>query len=1563
MCIKSVQSPRTLFITTVIALRIPLLALVYRYYLCTVARFYYIHIPFFTMHEPSERLRWAIINDHLSMVMRIIKRNPDLLENPNPENGWTSLHYAGYHGRYLVCVFLIQSGHDRDEISLDFERNTPLHLAAKQNQEQTVHYLSQHLRRCLDWPNNDLDTPLIVAAKAGHQPCITLLLDFGADVDKSGKDGNRAIHISAAYGHLKAIRTLVDRKADTSKPNDLGWTPLDYSYSYQVKEYMSTLINERRKNTPAGNHGTPYTPFSKPAQQQKSPLKSQKPAPKPANYPLSSSNTSTQTITLSTGAPSSNPLGNQTSAFASTKLPTGVHANAPSAPSPLHHSTILNVPVVAKPQNFHAQKYQFPLPPPPTSFPSQPTPISSPKFRPATVAKPPARPEPVTPQPLDHPNQQGLPYPSSRNVNPQYSPVISGTSSPRSRSGSSTAVSSPSPSNQPPLPPVPSTPGNTSRSASNPTQQSNSLSPSPANVSPQNFKNNVFGGPYTQSQPVQTSPSPRSNSLASPSTSPINLKSSPNNNTQKEVSQITSPPVVLKPHTQPLQPINSAPVFFGPPLQSRGQDTLSTQDILSDPIRNQPVMNHKVPIKKTSMPLLTPTSQSVTPSIQLNSKGSAHSLRPSKSAQSLKPSPKLTPIVNFDSPPLPPPPYSTTGITPNWKSPSSSSSSNSSSPSSPVIPHAYNNPHSSSTPDFPYHKQHFPISPPKHNPAAVSASKHAVALSNNPAAPRLIPNSNGTMQQIPDHMLFQAPHPPASLSPKKTSPSLSSVSTELSPSGSPHNSAGLPAILGLADLLASKTSTQNLGSIPSSVNLNHSQGPQRPSPSNYRPSPSNSSSPSPHANPSMHVNPQGRTQPLNLNRRRRPSDVIDLASNEQSSSNSFYKLNPGPGSRQVVSATNLSSSGNTLPLSSTGLLQTQPIDQLNPYDQKSQDSNLPKPSFYELGKSQGNRSVPNLDRPTKVQKYQHHQRGYPQTNIPNQLVDVPAVGLFHSNSSGSPSPIVPPPIPPKRIFSGKRTPPDNIKPKTHESLSESHPPFPPKSIHRKLNPATENEYPLSDPSQKQGEHGKDQEQNRGQPKNHIVAGPKMMHPKPVKPAKPAHLNSFVRTPSPRNQISPITTVPSTDNTDSSETSNNKNASLTPSDSTMAKSGYDAVSRSVSAGSSSTIGPVGSLASNGLKASANHGNKSGGRLAPFAQGDGELALLNTSASSSSSSLATLMAGNNWQSESPDITIDRIMSTGPHYINHNIINSDRNQLKHLDEPSKTDNVDQNGSRETEQRSTVNETSSFLQPLHTQESNSSLSSVSSVSSAVSASSANSGHSAQSLHSTQSMASGNSANSGTSNSSSQSAASSVAIHPIHSGPSTHLQHSVYSGSSHGSVSMLKQARNHVKDIREQHTGDRKKKEKDQHAESDGHSSSSFNLKKPHNILQQIASHYTSPIQQAYNYRDQREREKEARAAYQLQHDAFPFSNSNSSHINSTNSSSSSSSPSSKQSLSASTHSYTSRLGLSSHKHSRKSSGSSLSSVDSVQILPLSPKSSTGLSSKFGSPRSPKRERKSFDR
>ncbi|KAJ8100488.1 ankyrin repeat-containing domain protein [Lipomyces tetrasporus] len=204
------------------------------------------------MQTPSSRLRRAIISNSHTIVERLIRRFPDLLLNTDMTNGWTSLHYAAYHGHFEICVYLTLLGHDADEISLDTLGYTPLHLSALKNHEQTTHFLAQKFPHTLDMPTSSSKTvgytPLILASKEGNDASVNILLDFGAEIDKSDSEGSRAIHFASEFGHKKVMKTLIERGADYKSSNLLGWTAMQYSFSSSSRSYLSaiTLEVERR---------------------------------------------------------------------------------------------------------------------------------------------------------------------------------------------------------------------------------------------------------------------------------------------------------------------------------------------------------------------------------------------------------------------------------------------------------------------------------------------------------------------------------------------------------------------------------------------------------------------------------------------------------------------------------------------------------------------------------------------------------------------------------------------------------------------------------------------------------------------------------------------------------------------------------------------------------------------------------------------------------------------------------------------------------------------------------------------------------------------------------------------------------------------------------------------------------------------------------------------------------------------------------------------------------------------------------------------------------------------
>lgn len=194
------------------------------------------------MLEPEIRLRQSIIDGNLLVVKRLLKRFPDLLENIDPLNGWSSLHYASFNGRYLVCVYLISLGHDKNETSKTFKNNTCVHLSLMNGHEQTTHLLLQHFQNLLNNKGENGFTPLHVSALKDYFKCVEMLLSFGADINAIDDEGNNALHISMKYNSLNTIGVLLNANIDVDCLNNAGLKPVDVAASFQTESYYNNLL-------------------------------------------------------------------------------------------------------------------------------------------------------------------------------------------------------------------------------------------------------------------------------------------------------------------------------------------------------------------------------------------------------------------------------------------------------------------------------------------------------------------------------------------------------------------------------------------------------------------------------------------------------------------------------------------------------------------------------------------------------------------------------------------------------------------------------------------------------------------------------------------------------------------------------------------------------------------------------------------------------------------------------------------------------------------------------------------------------------------------------------------------------------------------------------------------------------------------------------------------------------------------------------------------------------------------------------------------------------------------
>ena len=168
-------------------------------------------------------LHLACAEGHLKCAHLLVNVGSRLNE-PDDDN-WTPLILAAFFGHEEVASELLQRGADIHVKSKEHGR-TALHLACEKGHLKCAQLLVNVGSR-LNEPDDDNQTPLILAAFFGHEEVASELLQRGADIHvKSKKNGRTALHIACVEGHLKCAQLLLDAGSRLNEPDDYGNPPL-----------------------------------------------------------------------------------------------------------------------------------------------------------------------------------------------------------------------------------------------------------------------------------------------------------------------------------------------------------------------------------------------------------------------------------------------------------------------------------------------------------------------------------------------------------------------------------------------------------------------------------------------------------------------------------------------------------------------------------------------------------------------------------------------------------------------------------------------------------------------------------------------------------------------------------------------------------------------------------------------------------------------------------------------------------------------------------------------------------------------------------------------------------------------------------------------------------------------------------------------------------------------------------------------------------------------------------------------------------------------------------------
>jgi len=173
----------------------------------------------------------------LAALRRRLRASPQIVR----EKSWpyTLLHWAAARGDVPVMRVLLDAGADVNALASTnswvargrqvLERGeTPLHLAARAGHVEAARFLLAR-KAALSIQDDDYNTPLHLVAQGGHVEMARLLLQHGADVSATARFENMPLHLAAQAGDVPMAALLLAAGARATARNSDGEKPANES--------------------------------------------------------------------------------------------------------------------------------------------------------------------------------------------------------------------------------------------------------------------------------------------------------------------------------------------------------------------------------------------------------------------------------------------------------------------------------------------------------------------------------------------------------------------------------------------------------------------------------------------------------------------------------------------------------------------------------------------------------------------------------------------------------------------------------------------------------------------------------------------------------------------------------------------------------------------------------------------------------------------------------------------------------------------------------------------------------------------------------------------------------------------------------------------------------------------------------------------------------------------------------------------------------------------------------------------------------------------------------------
>ena len=183
----------------------------------------------------------AVIGSHFNVVESLVKKKATL--EVRCRAGRTPLHYACDSDNADIVRLLLGAG-AKAEAEMWGDSRRPIHVAAARGSVETIGVLYQH-GVAIDVRDSVGHRPLSVACHHGHVDVVKTFLSLRQPLTmafEDRSDHDSPLCVAAKAGHVSVVGLLIRRGATVNQRDEHGFTPLYYAAHYGRPETLKMLI-------------------------------------------------------------------------------------------------------------------------------------------------------------------------------------------------------------------------------------------------------------------------------------------------------------------------------------------------------------------------------------------------------------------------------------------------------------------------------------------------------------------------------------------------------------------------------------------------------------------------------------------------------------------------------------------------------------------------------------------------------------------------------------------------------------------------------------------------------------------------------------------------------------------------------------------------------------------------------------------------------------------------------------------------------------------------------------------------------------------------------------------------------------------------------------------------------------------------------------------------------------------------------------------------------------------------------------------------------------------------